>query len=57
MFSVRVSDLRVMFSLFDQNGDGYITSRELREVMKSLGYDVKSDQAVKAIRVVDLDSE
>lgn len=49
-------DLHVMFSLFDQDGDGYITTRELKEVMGTLGFNVRSKEAQKIFRIVDMDS-
>ena len=36
MFSF-LSEFNVMFSLFDKNGDGTITTKDLGTVMRSLG--------------------
>ena len=51
------SELRVAFALFDQDGDGSITSKELVGVMTSLGVDTSTNQVKAMIRKVDLDGK
>ncbi len=55
MFDLIITELRVAFAMFDANGDGYITSTELTEVMKSLGMDTNTTKAQEMITKVDLD--
>ena len=50
-----VTELRMAFALFDQDGDGSITSKELVGVMTSLGVDTSTNQVKAMIRKVDLD--
>ncbi len=52
---VVLTELRVAFAMFDANGDGFITSTELTEVMKSLGMDTNTTKAQEMITKVDLD--
>ena len=56
LFSL-VSELRVAFAMFDADGDGFITSTELTEVMRSLGMDTNTKKAQEMITKVDLDGE
>ena len=52
-----ISELRVAFAMFDQDGDGSITSKELVGVMTSLGVDTSTNQVKAMIRKVDLDGK
>ena len=45
------------FSTFDRDGDGVITSRELRQVLVHLGFDADSREVDHMIRKVDLDGK
>ena len=56
LFSL-ISELRVAFAMFDADGDGFITSTELTEVMRSLGMDTNTKKAQEMITKVDLDGE
>ncbi len=44
-------------SVFDQNGNGYISSEELRHVMKELGEGLDEDTLTQMIKVAEPDSE
>lgn len=48
-----IEEVREAFNLFDVNGSGTIDPRELKEAMKSLGYDAKNQ--VIADMIADLD--
>ena len=45
------------FAMFDKNGDGVITSKEVIEVMKTLGVNVDKKEVKHMVRRVDLDGE
>ena len=49
--------LRMCFDHFDKNGDGFITSSELREVMKNLGEELTDDEVGAMIREADSDGD
>ena len=51
------ADLQIAFSTFDRDGDGVITSRELRQVLVHLGFEADSREVEKMIRKVDLDGK
>ena len=44
-------------SVFDQNGNGYISSDELRHVMKELGEGLDDETLAQMIKVAEPDSE
>lgn len=46
-------DLQVAFAMFDKDGDGFISTSELKEVMKSLNIDVSKRDAKRLIKKVD----
>lgn len=50
-----IEEVREAFNLFDVDGSGTIDPRELREAMKSLGYDAKNQ--VIADMIADLDRD
>lgn len=41
--------------MFDKDGDGQITSQELREVIRSIGRKVTDEELQDMIRLVDVD--
>ena len=45
------------FALFDKNGDGVITTKELGEVMRTLGENPSESELVQIINEVDIDGE
>jgi len=49
----QISEIHQAFAKFDSNNDGHIESRELRAVMKSMGYVISLDQAMEYVRQVD----
>ena len=50
-----LTEMREVFSLFDKDGDGCITSSELLTVMCSLGQPATDDEAKQMIHQVDRD--
>lgn len=50
-----VIDLREAFSLFDRDGDGTITTEELRTVMENLGITTNQEELDEMIKEVDED--
>lgn len=51
----QISELKEAFSLFDQDGDGNITAKELGVVMRSLGQDPTEAELQDMINDVDTD--
>jgi len=50
----RIAAFKEAFSLFDQNGDGTIPTKEFEQVMRSLGYGTGAiDEVAKMINWVD----
>ena len=47
--------LRAAFSCFDENGDGTISVKEIRKVMRNLGERVNEDDIASFVTKVDLD--
>ncbi|XP_035693451.1 calmodulin-A-like [Branchiostoma floridae] len=45
------------FRAFDKDGNGYITKRELRHVMSSLGTELTEEELMKIIREADRDGD
>ena len=52
-----VSEYREAFRLFDKDGDGSITSKELGTVMRSLGQNPSQDELQDMIQDIDMDGE
>ena len=52
-----LTEFREAFSLFDKDGDGTITTKELGTVMKSLGQNPTDDELEEMINEVDADGE
>ncbi|XP_065581263.1 neo-calmodulin-like isoform X1 [Artemia franciscana] len=52
---VQMEDLRASFALFDQDGDGHITTSELTAVMKCLGQNPTDAEILAIIKEVDAD--
>lgn len=53
----QLNDIREAFNMFDQNGDGTISTDELKEVMTNLGQIVSDDDIKEMLQDVDTDSE
>ena len=51
----QVNEFKEAFALFDDDGDGAITSKELGTVMRSLGQDLTEEELKDMIREVDGD--
>ncbi|KAL8150752.1 hypothetical protein V2J09_020560 [Rumex salicifolius] len=53
----QVEELEHVFNKFDVNGDGRISSSELRSIMSNLGQTVSDDEILAMIREVDSDGD
>ena len=51
----RSSEYREAFSMYDKNGDGVISAKELGEVMRALGENPTETEIVRIINEVDID--
>ncbi|XP_013381518.1 calmodulin-like isoform X2 [Lingula anatina] len=51
----QIAEFKEAFSLFDKNGDGTITTKELGTVMRSLGLNPTEAELVDMIKEVDAD--
>ena len=49
--------LLTIFRVFDKDGNGFISTKELREVLKELGDDVSDKEIIEMIRNVDIDGD
>ena len=52
----KIAELREAFEIFDRDKDGYITAKELIQVMKSLNQDPSEQEINEMIKQVDLDN-
>eukprot|EP00455_Lapot_gusevi_P041215 TRINITY_DN4754_c0_g1_i1.p1 TRINITY_DN4754_c0_g1~~TRINITY_DN4754_c0_g1_i1.p1 ORF type:complete len:152 (-),score=70.63 TRINITY_DN4754_c0_g1_i1:97-552(-) len=50
-------EFRQAFATFDKDGNGYITSSELQQVMESIGDPISEEQANQMIREADADGD
>ena len=50
-------EIKEAFKVFDKDGDGYITSSELKSVMKSLGEKLTESEIEEMIREADTDGD
>ena len=50
-----VNDYRATFELVDADGDGYISTDELKNLMAALGEDVTGTRAVEVVVAADAD--
>ena len=57
LFLFYLPELKEAFSLFDKDGDGTISSKELGTVMRSLGQNPTEEQLLDMINEVDADGE
>ncbi|XP_023234289.1 calmodulin-alpha-like isoform X2 [Centruroides sculpturatus] len=51
----QIAELREAFSVFDKDGDGYVTTEELGTVMRSLGQNPTDAELHDMIKEVDID--
>ena len=48
-------EIKDAFRFFDKNGDGFITAREIKQVMCEIGQDISEEQAEQMLAEVDKD--
>jgi Ca2+-binding EF-hand superfamily protein len=48
------NEYKATFDLIDADGDGYIDMDELRNLMRALGFEAKTSQAVEIMLTADL---
>uniref|UniRef100_A0A8C2NUK2 EF-hand domain-containing protein n=1 Tax=Capra hircus TaxID=9925 RepID=A0A8C2NUK2_CAPHI len=53
----QIAEFKDAFSLFDKNGDGTITTKELGTVMRSLGQKPNYGEVEEMIREADIDGD
>ena len=52
-----ISEFRMAFSVFDKDGDGTITTKELGEVLKNMGHKPSDGDLEEMLKEVDEDGE
>ncbi|MFI0446078.1 EF-hand domain-containing protein [Actinomadura sp. 6N118] len=52
-----VNDYRAAFEMVDADGDGYISTAELQNLMRALGQDVSSTRAVEVVVQADANGD
>ena len=52
-----IAEIRKAFSVFDVDGDGAITSKELADVMRSFGLNPSEDELMDMINKFDIDGD
>ena len=57
LFSSRFSEFRDAFSLFDKDGDGAVTTKELASVMRSIGQTPTEAELQDMMNEVDSDGK
>merc|ERR1712159_103224 len=50
-------EMRKAFTLFDKNGDGFISPAELRVVMANVDENIDDEEVYGMIRIADLDGD
>lgn len=53
--SAEIEDLREAFNLFDTDGSGTIDPKELKDAMKTLGFEAKNQSIYQMISDIDKD--
>ena len=49
--------LSLIFRIFDKNGDNYITTAELREVLKDINFGLSDEEIDEMIFAADIDGD
>jgi Ca2+-binding EF-hand superfamily protein len=57
LYFIYIPEFREAFSLFDKDGDGDITTKELGTVMRSLGQNPSESELQEMIKEVDADGK
>lgn len=57
VFSNVLSEFREAFNLFDKDGDGTMTTKELGTVMRSFGLDPSQRELMDMVAEVDVDGD
>ena len=55
--SLQLKTCRDAFMLFDQDGDGQITGKEVQDLLGSLGYTIPQSSVGEMVREIDTDGE
>jgi len=50
-------ELRGAFNVFDQDGSGYISAQELKQVLENLGESLTDEEVDEMMKEADLDSD
>ena len=50
-------EMRKLFRTFDRDGNGFISSSELRKVMKRLGTRISTEEVERMVRKADADGD
>ena len=50
-------EIKEAFLIFDKDQDGYLTARELRQVMLNLGEKMTDEEIIEMIKEADLDGD
>ena len=53
----RSEDIREVFRMFDKDGDGHISTSELRDAMSNLGVDLTDEEVDEMIKAADSDGD
>lgn len=56
-FSDKNDELRIVFQVFDQDNNGYITKDELRKAMEKLNHHVTDQEIDELMREADLNND
>ena len=51
------AEFREIFHLFDKNGDGKVTTKEMGTVMRSLGQNPTEEELKQMVKTVDVDGK
>jgi calmodulin len=54
---LHISDFKEAFDMFDKDGDGTITTKELDTVMRSLGQNPTENEVKEMVKKVDKDGK